>query len=187
MFQNGQLGLVVSGEYFRRYLWGARAPSGGLDFNYDLAKMPFCPATGERTRIYHGVSNAMSRTARDPDGAWKWMKVISTVEAQSVITEHWGSRAAHTGTHDAWVATNAGGGPEGLNYAAIPGSDEGNVPYPSSPVATVEELFDPVVMLWYDNMLPGKMSVQEGLDQMEEAGVAILQQGLEDFKQRIGG
>lgn len=185
MFQNGQLGMVVSGEYFRRYLWGSNAPSEGIPFEYDLAQMPFCPPTGKRTNIYHGIATVMSSQAKNPDAVWKWLKVLSTLEAQEVISQNWGSRAAHRGTHPGWIATNAGDGPDGLNYETISKADADTIPYPSSPVATVFELMDPVVRLWYDNIMVGTMSVQDGLDQMEAECSAILEKGLMEFESRV--
>jgi multiple sugar transport system substrate-binding protein len=152
MFQNGQLGMVVQGEYFRRYLWGSGKPSEPIPFAYDFALMPFSPSTGKRTNIYHGNGSFMTTQSTKPDAAWQWLKVIFTPEAQQIITDNWGSRGAHRGTYESFLSSNAGGGPDGLNYAAFTKVDEGTVAYPTTAYLTKEAMMEPTVRIMYDNV-----------------------------------
>lgn len=185
MFQNGQLGMVVQGEYFRRYLWGSGKPSEGIPFNYDFALMPFSPA-GKRTNIYHGNGTFMTTQTDQPDAAWQWLKVVFTPEAQQIITDNWGSRGAHTGTYDEFLASNAGGGPDGLNYEAFAKVDEGTVAYPTTPYLTKEAMMEPTVRIMYDNVFVNTMPVDVGLQQIREETVALLDRAREEYKARQG-
>jgi len=184
MFQNGQLGMVVQGEFFRRYLWGTGKPSEGIPFGYDFSLMPFNPTTGERTNIYHGNGSFMTTQTENPDAAWHWLKVIFSKEAQEIITMNWGSRGAHTGTYESFIESNAGGGPDGLNYEAFRTVDQGTAPYPTSIYLTKEALMEPTVRLMYDNVFAGTMAVEEGLAQLETETVALLERAKEDHQAR---
>lgn len=184
MFQNGQLGMVVQGEFFRRYLWGTGKPSEGIPFNYDFALMPFNPNTGLRTNIYHGNGSFMTTQTENPDAAWDWLKVIFTKEAQEIITEYWGSRGAHTGTYDGFLESNAGGGPDGLNYEAFKVVDQGTATYPTTIYLTKEALMEPVVRLIYDNIFADTMSAEEGLAQIAAEATELLDRGREEHQAR---
>ena len=181
-FQNGQAGIVVQGEYFRRYLWGSGKPSAGFKFAYDMAMMPFCPATGKRTNIYHGNGSFMLSQTKNPDATWNWLKVIFTKEAQQIITDNWGSRGGHKGTYEPWLKSNAGGGPEGLNYQAIVKADTDTDPYPTTPYLTQAALLEPVVRIMYDNVFQNKMSVGDGLAQIEKEMTAALDKGKKELE-----
>jgi multiple sugar transport system substrate-binding protein len=181
-FQNGQVATVIQGEFFRRYLWGTGKPSGGLPFNYDLCLMPFCPATERRTNVYHGNGSFMSSQTKHPDQVWKWFHTLFSKEAQQIITDFWGSRGAHTGTYQSFIDSNAGGGPDGLNYQAFMDADKDTAPYPTTIYMPMREMMEPVVRIMYDNVFVGKMTVQEGLDQMEEEVSASLKKAKEDHE-----
>ena len=184
MFQNGQLGLVVQGEFFRRYLWGTGKPSDGLPFNYDFALMPFNPTTGLRTNIYHGNGSFMTTQTKTPDAAWDWLKVIFSKEAQEIITMNWGSRGAHTGTYAGFLESNAGGGPDGLNYDAFNVVDQGTGAYPSTIYLTKEALMEPVVRLIYDNIFANTMTAEAGLAVIAEEVTALLDRAKEEHAAR---
>ncbi len=183
-FQNNQVALVIQGEYFRRYLWGSGKPSGGIPFAYDLSLMPFCPATGKRTNIYHGNGSFMISQTKNPDATWNWLKVIFTKEAQQIITDNWGSRGAHRGTYEPWLKSNAGGGPEGLNYQAMIKADADTDPYPTTPYLTQAALMEPTVRILYDNVFQNKMSVADGLSQIEKETTALLEKGKKESEAR---
>lgn len=173
-FQNRQVAMVVQGEYFRRYLWGSGKPSGGIPFNYDLAMMPFSSATGKRTNIYHGNGSYMISQTKNPDATWKWLKVIFTKDAQQIITDTWGSRGGHGGTYGPWLKSNAGGGPDGLNYNAMIKADADTEPYPATPYLTKAAVMEPVARILYDNVFLNKMPVDEGAGQIEKEINALL-------------
>jgi multiple sugar transport system substrate-binding protein len=164
-FTNNQVGMVVQGEYFSRYLWGSGKPSNGLPFKYDLAVMPFCPATGKRTNIYHGNACFMVSQTKQPEATWDWLKVTLSQEAQQIICLNWGTRAANSTTYDQWLKTNAGGGPDGVNYQAIIQADKDTAPYPTTPYLTPDAMLVPTVTILYDNVFQNKLPVQQGLDQ----------------------
>ncbi len=184
MFQNGQLGMVVQGEYFRRYLWGTGKPSEGIPFAYDFALMPFNPTTGLRTNIHHGNGTFMSTQTDVPEAVWDWLKVVWSKEAQEIITMNWGSRGGHTGTYDTFMETNAGGGPDGLNYAAFQVVDEGTATYPSTIYVTKEALMEPVVRIMYDNIFANTMTAEEGCAVMAEEITALMDRGKEEYNAR---
>lgn len=173
-FQNAQVAMVVQGEYFRRYLWGSGKPSGGIPFNYDLALMPFSPATGKRTNIYHGNGSFLISQSKNPDATWKWLKVIFAKDAQQIFTDTWGSRGANGGTYGSWLKSNAGGGPEGLNYNAMIKADADTEPYPKNPYITKEAMQEPVARILYDNVFLNKMSVADGASQIENEINALV-------------
>lgn len=177
LFQNGQMGFVVQGEYFRRYLWGTGKPSGGIPFAYDMALMPYCPATGKRTNVYHGCGSFMTSQTKDADATWKWLKTIFGKESQAIFTEFWGSRGAHKGTYGPWLESNAGGGPPGLNYQAIVKADADVHPHPTTPYLTHAALLEPTTRILYDNVFLKKMSVQEGLSQIDKETKELLEKG----------
>jgi multiple sugar transport system substrate-binding protein len=184
MFQNGQVGMVVQGEYFRRYLWGTGKPSEPIPFAYDMALMPFNPVTNLRTNIYHGNGTFMTTQAEAPSEAWKWLKVVFTQEAQQVITDKWGSRGAHRGTYESFMASNAGGGPDGLNYGAFNKVDSGTAAYPTTPYLTKEAMLEPMWRIVYDNIFPGIVPVEEGLAQIRTETVTLLDRGREEYNAR---
>jgi multiple sugar transport system substrate-binding protein len=179
-FQNGQMALVVQGEYFRRYLWGSGKPSGGIKFNYDMAKMPFNPTTGKRTNVYHGNGSFMTTQSKNADAAWQWLKIIFLQEAQQIITNTWGSRGAHRGTYGPWLESNADGGPPGLNYRAIVEADADTEPFPTTPYLTVQSLLEPTTRILYDNVFLNKTPVAEGLAQIEKETTALLEKGKQE-------
>ena len=182
-FQNGQMGMVVEGEYFSRYLWGTGKPSGGIKFNYDICQMPFCPATGKRTNIYHGNGSFLISQSKNPDATWKWLKTIFTLDAQQVISKYWGTRAADKRTYDDWLKSNANGGPDGVNYKAIADADADTYPFPTTPYLTPEALLEPTTRLMYDEVFQNKMAVPAGLDQIAKETTALIAKG----KQALGG
>ncbi len=184
MFQNGQLGMVIQGEYFRRYLWGSGKPSEPIPYAYDFALMPFNPVSKQRTNIYHGNGTFMTTQAKAPDKAWEWLKVVFTQQAQQIITDNWGSRGAHRGTYDSFLESNAGGGPDGLNYAAFTKVDEGTAAYPTTPYLTKEAMLEPMWRIVYDNIFPATMTVEEGLAQIRDETVTLLDRGREEYNAR---
>lgn len=173
-FQNGQVAMVVQGEYFRRYLWGSGRPSAGIPFNYDLARMPYSPATGKRTNIYHGNGSYLISQSKNPDATWKWLKVILTKEAQQIITDTWGSRGGNAGTYAAWLKSNAGGGPDGLNYNAMISADADAEPYRATPYLTNNAMLEPATRILYDNVFLSTMPVAEGASQIEKETNSLL-------------
>jgi ABC-type glycerol-3-phosphate transport system substrate-binding protein len=173
-FQNRQVAMVVQGEYFRRYLWGSGKPSGGIPFNYDLAMMPFATATGKRTNIYHGNGSFLISQSKSPDATWKWLKVIFTKDAQQIITDTWGSRGGHVGTYGPWLKSNAGGGPDGLNYDAMIKADADAEPYPATTYLTNVAVLEPPTRILYDNVFLNKMPVAEGASQIDKEINALL-------------
>ncbi len=183
-FQSGQIGMVIQGEYFRRYLWGSGKPSAGIPFNYDLAMMPFCPATGKRTNIYHGNGSFMVSQTKNPTATWEWLKTIFSKEAQEIITANWGSRGANLTTYDGWLKSNAGGGPPGLNYEAIIKADKDTAPFPTTPYLTPDAMLEPTVRIMYDNVFQNKQPVQAGLDQLVRETNALLEKGKKELDAR---
>lgn len=182
-FQNNQVGMVVQGEYFSRYLWGSGKPSKGFPFQYDIALLPTCPATGKHTNIYHGNGSFMVSQTKQPDATWDWLKVTLTEEAQQTICLTWGTRAADKRTYDQWLKTNAGGGPDGVNYQAIIKADADTSPFPTTPYLLPDALLQPTETIMYDNVFQSKMEVQPGLDQDAQQTTALLQKA----KQEMGG
>lgn len=174
LFTQGRLAMVVQGEYFRRYLWGSAAPQGGLPFKYDLALLPFAPGKTARAAIYHGNGLFMVKDSKKHDAMWAWLSVMATREAQQIVTDKWGSRGAHRGTYESWLARNADGGPPGLNYAAIIKADSYAQPYPNSPKLAIEQLLEPTVRYMYDFVFTGRMSPAEGLRRIDEETNARL-------------
>ena len=181
-FQNGQVAMVVQGEYFRRYVWGSGKPSEGIKFAYDLALMPFCPATGKRTNIYHGNGSFMISQTKVPDAVWNWLKVIFTKEAQQIITDNWGSRGGHRGTYEQFLKGNADGGPAGLNYQAIIKADEDTYPYPTTPYLTQAALLEPMVRIMYDNVFQNKLSVADGVAQITKETTEALEKAKKELE-----
>jgi len=167
MFQTGQAAMVVEGEFLRRYLWGVRAPKEGIPFNYDLALLPFSPKKTQGM-VYHCLGVPIMKDSKHPDEAWKWLKVIASLEGQQNVTDHWGSRGADERTYEPWLAANAGGGPDGLNFDAISRSDVFGVPFPVSPYLVSPALLEPHTRIMYDLILQRKVDLEKGLVDMEE-------------------
>ncbi len=162
-FQNGQVGMVIQGEYFSRYLWGSGKPSKPIPFQYDIAVMPTCPATGKHTNIYHGNACFMCSQTKQADATWEWLKVTLSLDAQQVISQTWGSRAADLRTYDQWLKTNANGGPAGVNYQAVVNADKDTYPFPTTPYLGVDTLLNPTMTIMYDDVFQSKWPVQQGL------------------------
>lgn len=181
-FQNGQVAMVVQGEYFRRYVWGTGKPSEGIKFAYDMALMPFNPKTGKRTNIYHGNGTFMLSQTKKPDDTWKWLKVVFSKEAQQIITDNWGSRGAHRGTYEGFFKGNAGGGPDGLNYQAIANADVDTAVYPTTPYLTQAALLEPMVRIMYDNVFQKKTSVAEGVAQITMETTKALEKSKKELE-----
>lgn len=176
-FQNGQVGMVVEGEYFSRYLWGSGKPSAGIPFGYDMAQMPFNPTTTKRTNIYHGNGSFLTTQSKNPDATWKWLRVIFEKDSQQIITNLWGTRGAHKGTYESWLKSNGNGGPPGLNYEAILKADADTAPFPTTPYLTPEALLEPNMRVMYDNVFQSKMSVADGIAQIDKETKALLEKG----------
>ena len=167
MFQIGGTGIITQGEYFRRYLWGSRAPSEGIEMNYDLARWPFAPS-GKRTVVYHCLGAPIIKGTKIPDETWKWLQVIASQRAQQIVTDHWGSRGADERTYQPWLDGNAGGGPEGLNYSAITRGDEDAFPYPVTPYMSYGPVGEVEGRYVRDQILRDSISIEEGLAAMEQ-------------------
>lgn len=165
IFLNGQAGLIMQGEFLRRYLWGAQAPSDGISFRYDLAKLPF--VNGERAMVYHCLGAPILKDSANPEATWKWLSVIGSQESQQLITDNWGSRGADTRTYTSWLESDGQGGPEGVNVAAITDSDEFGIPFPVSPYMQSSELLEPVTRVIYDLVLQNNLSVEDGMAQVQ--------------------
>jgi multiple sugar transport system substrate-binding protein len=165
VFLNQQSGLLLEGEFLRRYLWGAQAPSEGISFRYDLAKMPFI--NGERAMVYHCLGAPILKDSANPDATWKWLSVIGSLEAQQLITDTWGSRGSDTRTYASWLEADGHGGPDGINVAAITNSDEFGVPFPVSPYMQTSELLEPITRVIYELVLQNSMPVGEGLTEVQ--------------------
>ncbi len=167
MFQTGGLAMITHGEYFRRDLWGARAPKDGIKFKYDLALHPFSPKK-QQGIVYHTLGVPIMQASKHPEEAWKWLKVIASLKSQQLVTDGWGSRGADSRTYEPWLKRNADNGPAGLNYDAIVRADAIGVPYPVSPNVTYTAVSETVDRVVGDLILMDKVSVDEGLATMEE-------------------
>jgi len=158
--------MMVEGEFMRRYLWGKQAPSDGIKFKYDLAKMPFI--NGKRAMAYHCLGAPILKGSAAADATWKWLSVIGSQEAQQMITDNWGSRGADTRTFDSWLKGGGAGAPAGVNVAAITNSDEFGVPIPVSPYIQSAELYEPLTRVMYDLVFQNKLSVADGMAQAQK-------------------
>jgi multiple sugar transport system substrate-binding protein len=172
LFANGRLAMVWDGEFFRRYLFGPQTPQG-VPFRFDLAQIPFAPRTRKRFNVFHSLGLPILRDTKAPDGAWDYLRVFATKEAQQHITDGWGSRGGNQKTYEPWLRSNAGGGPP-ANYAAIVKSDAHGMVYPASPYLPSNELTEPLNRLMpqiFDNKLP----VRSGLQQIDQETNAKLE------------
>jgi multiple sugar transport system substrate-binding protein len=176
-FQNGQVAMVAEGEYFSRYLWGSGKPSNGLPFAYDIAQLPFNPATGKHTNIYHGNGSFLTTQSKNPDATWKWLRTIFEKDSQQIITNLWGTRGAHKGTYDSWLKSNGNGGPEGINVQAMGKADADTNPFPSTIYLTPQALLEPTMRVMYDNVFQNKTPVVDGLAQIDKETKALLEKG----------
>jgi multiple sugar transport system substrate-binding protein len=172
LFANGRLGMVWDGEFFRRYLFGPQTPQG-LPFRFDLAQIPFAPRTRQRANVFHTLGLPILRPTTVPEGAWDYLRVFATKDAQQFITDGWGSRGGNQKTYEPWLKSNAGGGPP-ANYAAIVRSDAHGLVYPASPYLASNDLTEPLNRLMppiFDNQVP----VRSGLQQIDQETNAKLE------------
>ncbi len=179
IFLNGQASLLQEGEFLRRYLWGAQAPSDGINFRYDLAKLPFID--GQRAMVYHCLGAPIMKDSASPDATWKWLSVIGSQEGQQLITDTWGSRGSDTRTYASWLEGSGQGGPEGINVAAITASDEFGVPFPVSPYLQSSELLEPITRVIYDLVLQDTLSIDEGMAQIQQEITDRLDRSLKEM------
>lgn len=164
-FLNQQASMLQEGEFLRRYLWGAQAPSDGIPFRYDLAKLPF--VNGQRAMVYHCLGAPILKGSANPEATWQWLSVIGSLEGQQMITDSWGSRGSDTRTYASWLEADGFGGPEGINIAAITNSDEFGVPFPVSAYMQTAELLEPITRVIYDLVLQDGLPVANGLAQVQ--------------------
>lgn len=165
LFASGRLAMVWDGEFFRRYLFGAQTPQG-VPFKFDLAQIPFAPRTRKRANVFHTLGLPILRPSKVPEGAWDYLRVFATKEAQQFITDGWGSRGGNQKTYEPWLKSNAGGGPA-ANYAAIVKSDAHGMVYPASPFLPSNDLTEPLNRLMpaiFENQVP----VRSGLQQIDQ-------------------
>ncbi len=116
----------------------------------------------------------MTTQARRPEATWKWLRVLLSQAAQQVITDHWIARAAHTGTYGNWLASNGGGGPAGLNYAAFLAADHDAAPFPLPGRWSAEHEFEPTTLIVYDEIFLKRVPVAAGLAKIALATEAIV-------------
>ena len=126
----------------------------------------------------------MTTQTDTPEEAWKFLKVVFTQEAQQIITDNWGSRGAHRGTYGSFLESNAGGGPDGLNYNAFNKVDAGTAAYPTTPYLTKEAMLEPMWRIVYDNIFTNTMPVAEGVAQIQAETIALLDRGREEYNAR---
>lgn len=179
MFQTGQVGMDLEGEFFSRYLWGTNAPKTGIPFKYDLAKIPFSPK-GKRVGFFNALGAPILRQSKHPEETWKWLTVIGSLEGQQLITDFWGSRAPDKRTYASWLEAGAGGGEKGLNYKAIPDSDSFGVPQPCSPYVLGDQFREPLNRIVFDLILQGKVDPEEGLAKAEREVTAVIEQAIKE-------
>jgi multiple sugar transport system substrate-binding protein len=181
LFQGGKLGLMFDGEFFRRNLFGPRAPQAGIPFKWNLAQLPFAPKTNKRGMVYHTLALPISKDSKNPDAVWRFFSVFATKAAQQLITDKWGSRAANTKTYDPWLKANAGGGPV-ANWAAITKADGYGIPFPVSPYLESKALLETHSRVLYDVVFQGKQSLDEGLAEIEKETNARLAKAIQELK-----
>lgn len=179
MFQTGQVGMDLEGEFFSRYLWGTNAPKTGIPFRYDLAKIPFSPK-GKRAGFFNALGAPILKQSKHPEETWKWLTIAGSLEGQQLITNLWGSRAPDKRTYASWLEARAGGGEEGLNYKAIPDSDSFGVPQPCSPYVLGDQFREPLNRIVFDLILQGKVDLEEGLAQAESEVTAVIEQAIKE-------
>jgi len=172
LFANGRLAMVWDGEYFRRYLFGPQTPQG-LPFKFDLAQIPFAPRTRKRSNVFHTLGLTMVRDTKVPDGAWDYLRVFASKDAQQYVTDGWGSRGGNQRTYEPWLRSNAGGGPP-ANYAAIVKSDTHGGPYPASPYIGANDLVEPLNRIMPE-IFKNQLAVRTGLEQIDQETNAKLE------------
>jgi hypothetical protein len=141
--------------------------------------LPF--VDGERAMVYHCLGAPILKDSANPDATWKWLSVIGSQEAQQLITDDWGSRAADTRTYASWLESDGHGGPEGINIAAITNSDEFGVPFPVSPYMQSSELLEPITRIVYDLVLQNQMPIDEGMVEIEREINERLERSLREM------
>jgi ABC-type glycerol-3-phosphate transport system substrate-binding protein len=181
LFQTGKLGLMFDGEFFRRNMFGPRAPKEGIPFKWNLAQLPFAPETGKRGMVYHTLALPITKDSKNPEAVWKFFGVFVTREAQQLITDKWGSRAANTTTYEPWLKSNAGGGPA-ANWAAITKADAYGIPFPVSPYLESKALLETHSRILYDVVFQGKQSLEEGLAEIEKETNSRLAEAVKAWK-----
>lgn len=181
LFQTGKLGLIFDGEFFRRNLFGPRAPKDGIPFKWNLAQLPFAPKTNKRGMVYHTLALPINKASKNPEAAWRFLSIFATREAQQLITDKWGSRAANTKTYEPWLKSNAGGGPV-ANWAAITKADGHGIPFPVSPYLESKALLETHSRILYDVVFQGKQPLEEGLAQIEKETNARLEAAVREQK-----
>jgi len=181
LFQAGKLGLIFDGEFYRRSLFGPRAPKEGIPFKWNLAQLPFAPKTGKRGMVYHTLALPITKDSKNPEAVWKFFSVFVTKDAQQFITDKWGSRAANTKTYEPWLKANAGGGPV-ANWAAITKADAHGLPFPVSPYLESKALLETHSRVLYDVVFQGKQSLEEGLAEIDKETNARLEKAVKELK-----
>lgn len=172
LFTRGRVAIVMFGEFFRRSLFGPRTPQGTA-FKFNLVQLPFAPRTRKRANVFHALGLAALREGKTPEGAWQYLTVFMTKEAQQFITDRWASRGGNQQTYEPWLRNNAGGGPP-ANYAAITKSDAHGQRGPASPYLAANELYEPMNRL-IPQIFDNKVPVRTGLEQIDQETNARLE------------
>lgn len=73
--------------------------------NFGVTVLP-AANDGKRASIFNGLGNAISKTTKHPDEAWKWVEYLSSKEGQTRQAELGIAISAYDGAADAWVKSN---------------------------------------------------------------------------------
>lgn len=96
--ENGQCAMGLFGSW---NLSGFAA-NEYMSENFDCAVLP-SSNDGKRATIINGLGNAIAKTTKHPDEAWKWVEYLSSKEGQEKQAQLGVAISAYNGTSDAWT------------------------------------------------------------------------------------
>ncbi len=73
--------------------------------NFDVTVLP-ASNSGGRASIFNGLGNAIAKTTKHPDEAFKWVEYLSSKEGQTRQAQLGVAISAYNGAADSWVKSN---------------------------------------------------------------------------------
>jgi multiple sugar transport system substrate-binding protein len=128
------------------------------DYVKQNCNVAIIPKGKQQATIYNGLGNAVAAKTKYPDAAWKFVEFLGTEEANKLQAQYGSAIPAYKGTEQGWIDFS----PE-FNLKVYPEMISYGVIYQNSKTAS-KWLQNEVTDM--TNVLSGKISVQEGCNQL---------------------
>ena len=167
-FLNGRLAMVPYGSWqIKDLILKAK------QFTWDLVPVPLAPRTGKNGSTNQMASIAMSRKTKQKDTVWQWQKFIGSKDGQDIIARGGFFPARIDSAEQVYYDPKIGPAHRPLLRDVLKVTEA----LPWLDIAGDNNGWGPIVNPLVDKMFEGQVSVQDGLQQMNDLLAAGFDRG----------